>query len=90
MRDELREEGAAEKGSAHRIHGMRTNQRDQIIDERRDSTRLRKQRVEVEPEGAMMPGLELEMSAPSGDKLEKRGSGQRLIAAQGTARPFVP
>lgn len=64
VRDELREEGAPEKWAAHRRHPVRAQGIGEGGDERHDPVRFCEERVEVEPQAAVVPRFEPELAAP--------------------------
>jgi hypothetical protein len=71
VRDELREERAAEQRAAHRPDLVRAERRGERADEGLHPPRLREQRVEVEPEPAVVSGLKPEVSVPALDQPEE-------------------
>ncbi len=45
----------------------------QRLDERRDRLRIREERVQIQPEGAVVAGLQSEVAAPSLGQAKERG-----------------
>jgi len=67
MRDELSEERTSEERSANSRDVVRTKGVHQRVDQRRDSARLGKQWIKIEPEPAMIAGREPEKAATAGN-----------------------
>ncbi len=63
VRNELRQEGAAEKRSADHRYIVRSERGRQCRHERLDPPRLGEQRIEIEPERTMVPRLKPEVPA---------------------------
>jgi hypothetical protein len=73
-RNELRQKCAAEQRTADNRHIVRSERRGERRYERLYSPRIGKERIEIQPERTMVPGLEPEVSAPSLYNFEKRSS----------------
>jgi hypothetical protein len=62
---QLGEERATEERTAHDIDGVVPQLGRQRRNERRDCLRIREERVQIQPEGAVVAGLQAEVATPS-------------------------
>jgi hypothetical protein len=69
-RDQHRDERALRERPANPVQVIRGKPPRHFRGERPHAARPRTQRLEIEPEIGVVPGFELEMSAPAGDQSE--------------------
>jgi hypothetical protein len=78
--DELREKCTAEEWATHGVDGVRAQGTSKSGDERVDARGVGEQRIEVEPQSAVISGLQTEMPSASVDERdERRGRGVRHV-----------